>query len=185
MMNQVVEGIIMEQPRARENVNYIRVMEQCQFEALQQQQAVVAYVQQKASSSMGSGIRLNNFMGAPQLSLKEVIETNAREHDIQFFPKVGCTHDGLQVYGYGTISIYLDSIKQQVLVQSGDRLVIVSLEHLVEMHCNPMRESVWKYTRRRRTGFRKRLHGRKKNQTTQRILWEHWIESKKVLWQVL
>ena len=34
-------------------------------------------------------------MVAPQLSLKEVIETYAQEHDIQFFPKVGCTHDGL------------------------------------------------------------------------------------------
>ena len=44
---------------------------------------------------MGSGIHLNNSMGAPQLSLKEVIEIYAQEHDIQFFPKVGHTHDGL------------------------------------------------------------------------------------------
>ena len=44
---------------------------------------------------MCSGIHLNNSMGAPQLSLKEVIETYAQENDIQFSPKVGHTHDGL------------------------------------------------------------------------------------------
>ena len=85
---------------------------------------------------MGSGIHLNNSMGAPNLSLKEVIEIYAQEHDIQFFPKVGHTHDGLQVYGFGIVSIYLDSIKQQVNAQSRDRWVIVLLEQLVEMHCN-------------------------------------------------
>ena len=61
---------------------------------------------------MGSGIHLNNFMGAPQFSLKEVIEIYAQEHDIHFVPKVGCTNDDLQVYGFGTLSIYLDSINK-------------------------------------------------------------------------
>ncbi|GLJ45206.1 hypothetical protein SUGI_0951530 [Cryptomeria japonica] len=136
MMNQAVEGMTVEQPGARENVSYLRVTEQRQFEALQQQQAAAAYAQQQASTSLGSGIHLNNSMGAPQLSLKEVIETYAQEHDIQFFPKVGRTHDGLQVYGFGSVSIYLDSAKQQVLAQSGDRWVIASLEQLVEMHRN-------------------------------------------------
>ena len=70
------------------------------------------------------------------MSLKEVIETYAQEHDIQFFPKVRSTHDDLQVYGFGTIIIYLDFVKQQVLVQSRHRWVIASLEQLVEMHCN-------------------------------------------------
>lgn len=77
---------------------------------------------------MGSEIHLNNSMGALQFSLKEVIETYAQEHDIQFFPKVGHTYDGLQVYGFGTVNIYLDSAKQQVLFQCGDRWVIGSLE---------------------------------------------------------
>ena len=36
---------------------------------------------------------------------EEVIETYAQEHDINFFPKVGHTHDGLHVYGFGTLSI--------------------------------------------------------------------------------
>lgn len=64
---------------------------------------------------MGSGIHLNNSMGAPQLSLKQVIKIYAQEHYIQIFPRMGCTHDRLQVYGFGTLSIYLDFIKQQVL----------------------------------------------------------------------
>ena len=85
---------------------------------------------------MGSKIHLNNSMGAPRLILKEVIETYAQEHDIQFFPKVGRTHDGLQVYGFGIVRIYLDFVKQQVLAQYGDRWVIASLEQLVEMHRN-------------------------------------------------
>ena len=54
-------------------------------------------------------------MGAPLLIFKEVIEIYAQEHDIQFFPKVGHTHDGLQIYGFGTLGIYIDSIKQKVL----------------------------------------------------------------------
>ena len=85
-------------------------------------------IQQQTLASMGNGIHLNNSMGAPQLSLMEVIETYAQEHNIQFFPKMGCTHDDLQVYGFGTVSSHLDSIKQQVLAQSRDRWVIASLE---------------------------------------------------------
>ena len=64
---------------------------------------------------MGSGIHLNNAMGVPQLSLKQVIVIYAQEHDIQFFPKVGHTDDGVQVYGFETLIIHLDSINQQVL----------------------------------------------------------------------
>ena len=114
-MNQAIESRTVEQPRARENVSYLRVTEQHQFEALQQQYLVATYAQKQTSASMGSGIHLNNSMGAPQLSLKEVIEIYAQEHDIQVFPKVGHTHDGFQVYGFGTISIYLDSINQPML----------------------------------------------------------------------
>lgn len=133
MMNQAVEGMTVEQPGARENVSYLRVTEQRQFEALQQQQAAT-YAQQQAATSFGSGVHLNNSTGASQLSLKEVVEAYAQEHDIRFLPKVGRTHDGLQVYGFGTVSVYLDSVKQQVFAQSRDRWVIASLEQLVEMH---------------------------------------------------
>ena len=80
-------------------------------------------------------------MGAPQLSLKEVIETYAQEHDIHFFPKVQHTHDGLQVYGFRTINIYLDFVKQQVLAYSVDIWVIASFEQLVEMYCNQTGEN--------------------------------------------
>ena len=43
MINQAIDGTTMEQPRARQNVTYLRVIEQLQFEALQQQQAVGTY----------------------------------------------------------------------------------------------------------------------------------------------
>ena len=98
--------------QARDNLSYLTMSEKCQFEALQQQQVAVAYTQQQASTSMRSGIHVNNSMGEPYLNLKEVIEIYAQEHDIQFFPKVGCTYDGLQFYCFGTLSIYLDSLKQ-------------------------------------------------------------------------
>jgi hypothetical protein len=49
-------------------------------------------------------------MGEPQLSLKEV-EAYAQEYDSKVFPKVGCTHDGLHAYGFGTGRVYLYSMK--------------------------------------------------------------------------
>ena len=45
MINQVVECTIVEQLGARENVSYHRVMEQRQFETLQQQQVASTYTQ--------------------------------------------------------------------------------------------------------------------------------------------
>ena len=74
---------------------------------------------------MGSGAHLNNSMEAPQLGLKEAVEAYTQEHDIWFFPIVGRTDDGLQVYGFRTVSVYLDYVKQQVFSQSRDRWVIV------------------------------------------------------------
>jgi tuftelin-interacting protein 11 len=59
-------------------------------------------------------------MGAPQLNLEKIVEAYAQEHYIPFFPEVGHTHDGLQVYGFRTISVYLDSLKQQAFAQFGD-----------------------------------------------------------------
>ncbi|KAH9314963.1 hypothetical protein KI387_023590, partial [Taxus chinensis] len=94
MMDQAVEGMTIKHPEVREtvsylrekeqhrlgmkdNLTYLRVKEQCQFEALQNQQAVAeaAYDQKDASTSLGCMIRVNNSMGVPQLSLKEVIES--------------------------------------------------------------------------------------------------------------
>ncbi|KAH9329162.1 hypothetical protein KI387_001270 [Taxus chinensis] len=65
----------------KDNLTYLRVKEQCQFEALQKQQAVaeVAYDQKDASTSLECMIHVNNSMGVPQLSLKEVIECGVLE----------------------------------------------------------------------------------------------------------
>ncbi|KAH9326097.1 hypothetical protein KI387_006275, partial [Taxus chinensis] len=98
MMDQAVDGMTVKQPEVREtvsylrekeqhrlgmkdNLTYLRVKEQCQFEALQKQQAVAeaAYDQKDASTSLGCMICVNNSMGVPQLSLKEVIECGVLE----------------------------------------------------------------------------------------------------------
>ncbi|KAJ7548947.1 hypothetical protein O6H91_07G034300 [Diphasiastrum complanatum] len=135
MMNQAVEGTPVVQPGARENVSYLRVTEQRQFETQQQQQhqaASTAYSQQHAGSA--GGIFGDNGAGAAVMSLKEVVEVFAQEHDVQFLPKLGRMHEGLQVYGFGMVSISIDSAKQVVLAQTGEKWVSVSLEQLVEMH---------------------------------------------------
>ncbi|XP_043691293.1 septin and tuftelin-interacting protein 1 homolog 1-like [Telopea speciosissima] len=115
MMNQAVEGIEVVQPGARENISYLRVTEQRQFE---QQKAAAAYAQQQAS----------------ELSLKEVIETYAQQHELLFKPKPGRMHNGLQIYGFGSVSIYMDSLNQKVFAQTEDGWSLVSLEQLLDMH---------------------------------------------------
>ncbi|KAJ4976911.1 hypothetical protein NE237_002017 [Protea cynaroides] len=115
MMNQAVEGMEVVQPGARENISYLRVTEQRQFE---QQKAAAAYAQQQAS----------------ELSLKEVIETYAQQHELLFKPKPGRMHNGLQIYGFGNVSIYMDSLNQKVFAQTDDGWSLVSLEQLLDMH---------------------------------------------------
>ncbi|XP_042490881.1 septin and tuftelin-interacting protein 1 homolog 1 [Macadamia integrifolia] len=115
MMNQAVEGMEVIQPGARENISYLRVTEQRQFE---QQKAAAAYAQQQAS----------------ELSLKEVIEAYAQQHELLFKPKPGRMHNGLQIYGFGNISIYMDSLNQKVFAQTEDGWSLVSLEQLLDMH---------------------------------------------------
>ncbi|XP_043690022.1 septin and tuftelin-interacting protein 1 homolog 1-like [Telopea speciosissima] len=115
MMNQAVEGMEVVQPGARENITYLRVTEQRQFE---QQKAAAAYAQQQAS----------------ELSLKEVIETYAQQHELLFKPKPGRMYNGLQIYGFGNVSIYMDSLNQKVFAQTEDGWSLVSLEQLLDMH---------------------------------------------------
>ncbi|KAL4200568.1 hypothetical protein AMTRI_Chr02g254230 [Amborella trichopoda] len=125
MMNQAVEGMVVVQPGVRENISYLRVTEQRQFEA---QQQAAAFAQNQGAS----GVHMDN-MGVPEMSLKEAIEAYAQDNNLQFLPKVGRTHDGLQVYGFGNVSVCVDSVKQLIFAQSGDRWVAVSLEQLMEM----------------------------------------------------
>ncbi|KAL3695106.1 hypothetical protein R1sor_008757 [Riccia sorocarpa] len=128
MMKQAVEGAPVVQPGARENVSYLQVTEQRQFES-QQQAAFTQQQQQHAASTYG----VDNHV-AENMSLKDILEGFAQENDVPFVPKLGRFHEGLQVYGFGTVSTCVDSANQKLLAQTGDRWMPVSLEQLLEMH---------------------------------------------------
>ncbi|XP_031487475.1 septin and tuftelin-interacting protein 1 homolog 1 [Nymphaea colorata] len=121
MMTQAAEGAVVVQPGARENVSYLRITEQRQFEAQQQ----AAYAQQQSVGTAN---------GVPESNLKEFLETYARDNDIKFLPKVGRMHDGLQIYGFGSISVCVDSVNRVIFAQSGERWSAVSMDELLGMH---------------------------------------------------
>lgn len=121
MMNQAVEGLQVVPPGLRENISYLRVLEQRQFEKAGMQ------TQQRASAGLPTD-------AGPELSLKEVIEVHAQHNGLLFKPKHGRMHDGLQIYGFGNINITVDSFNQKVHAQVEDRWSLVSLEQLLELH---------------------------------------------------
>lgn len=120
MMNQAVEGMEVVQPGLRENISYLRVLEQRKFEA---QQKAAAHA--RASGSLGGA--------TTQMTLKEVIEEYAQQNGFLFKPKPGRMQDGHQIYGFGKISIIIDSLNQKVFAQMEERWSLVSLEQLLEM----------------------------------------------------
>lgn len=127
MMNQAVEGMEVVPPGLRENISYLRVREQRQFET---QKKAAAQPQHRADS----GIQSEGISGGNEMSLKEVIEAHAQHNGLLFKPKPGRTQDGHQIYGFGNISIIVDSLNQKVYAQTEDRWSLVSLEQLLELH---------------------------------------------------
>ncbi|WOK99533.1 hypothetical protein Cni_G08245 [Canna indica] len=124
MMNQAVEGMEVVQPGARENVSYLRVTEKRQFES---QQQPAAY----------SSVHVNGMANVHEMSFKESIEAYAMEQGLLFIPKVGRSYNGLPVYGFGNVSICIDSVKRLLYaqVQEGtERWSAVSLTQLLDMH---------------------------------------------------
>ena len=70
------------------------------------------------------------------LSLRELVERFAEEHDVPFMPKPGRMHGGMQVYGFGRVSVVIDTAREALLAQraDGDRgWVPVSIEQLLEL----------------------------------------------------
>ncbi|XP_027335931.1 septin and tuftelin-interacting protein 1 homolog 1 [Abrus precatorius] len=128
MMNQAVEGMEVVQPGLKENISYLRVLEQRQFEA---QQKAAAYAQQQAAASVGGAV---NADGVHELSLKEVIEAHAQQHGLLFKLKPGRMHNGHQIYGFGNVSIIIDSQHQKVYAQNEETWSLESLQGLLELH---------------------------------------------------
>lgn len=133
MMNQAVEGMEVVQPGLRENISYLRVREQRQFEA---QQKAAADARQQAAASLGGTTQMDGIGGAFEMSLKEVIEAHAQQHELLFKPKPGRMYDGHQIYGFGNISVIVDSQNQKVFAQHEESWSLVTLEQLLQMHKN-------------------------------------------------
>ncbi|PSS04603.1 Septin and tuftelin-interacting protein [Actinidia chinensis var. chinensis] len=134
MMNQAVEGMEVVQPGLRENMSYLRVLEQRKFEAQQK-----AAANARASTSLGSATQTEGMGGEIEMSLKEVIEVHAQQNGLLFKPKPGRMQDGHQIYGFGKISIIIDSLNQKVFAQTEDRWSLVSLEQLLEMQSSGLK----------------------------------------------
>ncbi|KAJ0743232.1 putative septin and tuftelin interacting protein [Helianthus annuus] len=111
MMNQAAEGLDVVQPGVRENVSYLKA----------------AATNVRKGDDVGDGV---------DLSLKEVVEFYAQGNDLLFKPKNGRMQDGHQVYGFGNISIIIDSVNQKVFAKVEDGWSLVSLEQLVKLEKN-------------------------------------------------
>ncbi|XP_009350134.2 septin and tuftelin-interacting protein 1 homolog 1 [Pyrus x bretschneideri] len=127
MMNRAVEGMEVVQPGLKENISYLRVLEQRQFEA--QQKAAAA-----AHANLGGTAQMDG--NGHEMSLKDVIEAHAQQHGLLFRPKPGRMHNGHQMYGFGNVSIIVDSVNQKVYAQTEETWSLVSLERLLDMHNN-------------------------------------------------
>ncbi|KAJ0013193.1 hypothetical protein Pint_20898 [Pistacia integerrima] len=132
MMSQAADGMKVVQPGLRENLSYLRVLEQRQFEA---QQKAAAQAQQAAAAAAS---HMDGTDAQREMTLKEVVEAYAQQHELLFKPKPGRTHNGQQIYGFGNISIYVDSLNQMVYAQKDEGWTAVTLDTLLRMHNNSL-----------------------------------------------
>ncbi|GAU17318.1 hypothetical protein TSUD_110350 [Trifolium subterraneum] len=114
MMNQAAEG--MEVVQFKPKISYIRVPEQRKFET-----------HQKAAAYISAD-------GANEMSVKEIIEAYARDHGLLFKLKPGRMHDGHQIYGFGNVSIIIDSLNQKVYALNEETWSLETLGRLLELH---------------------------------------------------
>ncbi|XP_019157849.1 PREDICTED: septin and tuftelin-interacting protein 1 homolog 1-like [Ipomoea nil] len=131
MMNQAAEGMEVVQPGLRENISYLRALEKRQFET---QKKAAAQAQQHASANLSGGLQGDGNYSGSKLSLKEIIEAHAQQNGLLLMPKPGRIHDGHQIYGFGSISIIIDSLNEKVFAQTEDKWSPASLELLLELH---------------------------------------------------
>ncbi|XP_057539696.1 septin and tuftelin-interacting protein 1 homolog 1-like isoform X1 [Amaranthus tricolor] len=112
MMNRAAEGLEVVQPGVKENISYLRIQEQRQYEA-----------QLKAAQQTNS---------VPK-NVKEVVEAYAQQHGLHFKPKPGRFHKHHQVYSFGSVNIIVDSFNEQIFAQVQEEWPLVTLDKLVEM----------------------------------------------------
>lgn len=124
MMNRAVEGMEVVQPGLKENISYLRVLEQRQFEA--QQKAAAAH------ANLGGTAHMDGI--GQEMTLKDVIEAHALQNGLLFRPKPSRMHNGHQIYGFGNVSIIVDSLNQKVYAQTAETWSLVSLERLLDLH---------------------------------------------------
>uniref|UniRef100_A0A2P2MYR7 Uncharacterized protein MANES_09G130600 n=1 Tax=Rhizophora mucronata TaxID=61149 RepID=A0A2P2MYR7_RHIMU len=128
MMGRAVEGMEVVQPSLRENLSYVRV----------QEQRAGAHTQQQTTVGAGSTTNMDGMGGAPEMTLKEVVEAHAQHQGLLFRPKPGRMYNGHQIYAYGNISIYVDSINQRLYAQKDEGWILTNLDKLLEMHNNSL-----------------------------------------------
>eukprot|EP01023_Acetabularia_acetabulum_P035693 TRINITY_DN3367_c1_g1_i16.p6 TRINITY_DN3367_c1_g1~~TRINITY_DN3367_c1_g1_i16.p6 ORF type:complete len:103 (-),score=9.51 TRINITY_DN3367_c1_g1_i16:1357-1665(-) len=90
-------------------------------------------LQQQQQQQQQSMPQVVNTMQS-QISLREMVEHYAGVHNLEFVPKVGRTHEGMQVYGFGRVSIVVNELRQIILAQVGDVWMPMHLDSLMSEH---------------------------------------------------
>ncbi|KAI3859817.1 hypothetical protein MKW92_048343 [Papaver armeniacum] len=134
MMHQAAEDMEVVAPK-----NF-REMRQRQFEAQKKAAAFYAQLQEEAEASKRRRVTSAGYYNMlPEMSLNEIIESYAEQNQLSFKPKYGRTYSGFQIYGFGNISVCVDSANQSIFAQTKEgNWSLVSLKVLLEMHQSSM-----------------------------------------------
>ncbi|KAI3858672.1 hypothetical protein MKX03_027375 [Papaver bracteatum] len=130
MMHQAAEDMEVVAPKS------FREMRQRQFEAQKKAAAFYAQLQEEAAASKRRRVTsAGHYNMLPEMSLNEIIESYAEENQLSFKPKYGRRHSGFQIYGFGSISVCVDSANRSIFAQTKEgNWSLVSLKVLLEMH---------------------------------------------------
>lgn len=137
MMNQAVEGTPVVQPGAREHVSYLRSTEHQAFLAGAAGGGAGGGTKKegKPGGAPAVDVEMEGGPSAGEMSLREVLEMFAQQHDVKFLPKPGRVHEGLPVYSFGTVSVVTDAAKQLILAQNqSHEWEPVTMQGLLDMH---------------------------------------------------
>ncbi|GAB1606956.1 tuftelin-interacting protein 11-like [Argonauta hians] len=138
VMNRAASGYF--QPGAKENMAYFAHNERRQMGATAApvSQPVINIIppppppQPTPSSGGGGGGAHQDYERNPSYpsSFKELVEKMAIDHNLVFIPIAGKSHEGKQVYRFGSVLMYLD--RNVVFVLDNQNWIPVSLSSLVD-----------------------------------------------------